>query len=40
VFTTLRELEIPAELRAMSVGIPEADFRVDQSSSDIRRETG
>ena len=39
-FTTLRELEIPAELRAMSVGIPEADFRVDQSSSDIRRETG
>ncbi len=38
-FTTLRELKIPDELRALSVGIPESEFRVDQSSSDIRRKT-
>ena len=36
-FTTLSELEIPAALRGMSIGIPEVEFRVDQSSSDIRR---
>ncbi len=38
-FTTLDELNIPQELRAMSVGIPETEFRVDQSSSEIRRES-
>jgi cytidyltransferase-like protein len=36
-FTALGDLEIPKDLRAISVGIPESAFRIDQSSRQIRQ---
>lgn len=37
-FTTLDDLALPKELRALSVGIPESAFRIDQSSKQIRQQ--
>lgn len=39
VFTELEDLKIPFALRAISVGIPESAFRVNQSSRNIRKQS-
>ncbi|KAL5721949.1 hypothetical protein ACHQM5_005527 [Ranunculus cassubicifolius] len=40
VFKVLEDLEIPAELRDLFISIPEERFRIDLSSTEIRRKLG
>ena len=36
LFSTLEDLNIPEDFKSLFVEIPESDFRVDESSSEIR----
>ena len=37
-FVTLRDIAVPAALRALCDAVPEAEFRADISSTELRRE--